>query len=270
MFQQIIANIETNLIFYRRNRLLVAAAVFIVLILGITILPSFFFMSSSKQLDQVRAIVQEIHRFAFVLTAGLGLLLVSQHIRDRSVKMVFTRPCLPETWLLSSFCSAAIVAFVLYAGAFLIAVILSAIWGIPFPSGIIYISLNEYFQTLSFMAYVTFLSVIFHPVLAALFILLFQEQTFYFMKMILASGVKAAAEQSLSPFLKLLKILVDAVYMVLPTFDPYAEKTHQIYSTLRGSDANWAYLFPAIAYALTVSALFYFLTVLVMKKKRYV
>jgi len=267
MFQQIIANIETNLIFYRRNRLLVAAAVFIVLMLGITTLPSLFFMSSTKHLDQVRMIVQEIHGFAFVLTAGLGLLLVSQHIRDRSIKMVFTKPCLPETWLLSSFLSAAIVAFVLYAGAFIIAVILSAIWGIPFPSGIIYISINEFFQTLSLMSCVTFLSVIFHPVLAALFIFLFQEQTFYFLKMLLASGVKTAGENS---FLKLLKFFVDVVYMVLPTFNPYAEKTHQIYTTLRGSDANWDYLFPAIAYALTVSALFYFLTVLVLKKKRYV
>jgi hypothetical protein len=270
MFQQIIANIETNLIFYRRNRLLVAAAVFIVLMLGMTTLPSLFFMSSTKHLDQVRTIVQNIHGFAFVLTAGLGLLLVSQHIRDRSIKMVFTKPCLPETWLLSSFFSAAIVAFVLYAGAFIIAVILSALWGIPFPTGIIYISLNEFFQTLSLMAYVTFLSVIFHPVLAALFVLLFQEQTFYFMKMLLASGVKAAGEKSFLPFLKLLKLLVDAVYMVLPTFNPYADKTQQVYSTLRGSDANWDYLYPAIAYALTVSALFYFLTVLVLKKKRYV
>jgi hypothetical protein len=270
MFQQIIANIETNLIFYRRNRLLVAATIFIVLMLGITTLPSLFFMSSSKHLDQVRTIVQNIHAFAFVLTAGLGLLLVSQHLKDRSVKMVFTKPCLPETWLLSSFLSAAIVAFVLYAGAFIIAVILAAIWGIPFPSGIIYMSLNEYFQTISLMAYVTFLSVIFHPVLAALFVVLFQEQTFYYMKMILASGVKAAGEKAILPFVKLLKLFVDAAYMVLPTFNPYADKTHQVYSTLRGSDANWDYLYPSIAYALTVSALFYFLTVLVLKKKRYV
>ncbi len=268
MFQQLIANIETNFIFYRRNRFLVAAAVFIVLMLGITTLPSLFFMSSTKHLDQVRAIVHEVHGFAFVLTAGLGLLLVSQHLRDRSLKMVFTKPCLPETWLLASFLSAAIVAFVLYAGAFVIAVILSALWGIPFPSGIIYISINEFFQTLSLMSCVTFLSVVFHPVLAALFIFLFQEQTFYFLKMLLASGVKAAGEHSL--FLKLLKILVDAVYMILPTFSPYAANTHQIYTTLRGSDANWDYLFPAMAYALTVSALFYFLTVLVLKKKRYV
>ncbi len=270
MFQQIIANIETNLIFYRRNRLVVAAAVFIVLMLGITTLPSLFFMSSSRHLDQVRTIVRNIHGFAFVLTAGLGLLLVSQHIRDRSVKMIFTKPCLPETWLLSSFLSAAIVAFALYAGAFSIAVLLSALWGIPFPSGIIYISINEFFQTLSLMAYVTFLSVIFHPVLAALFILLFQEQTFFFIKMLLAGGIKAAGENAGLPFLKLLKLFVDAMYMLLPTFNPYADKTHQIYSTLRGSDANWDYLYPAVAYALTVTALYYFLTVLALKKKRYI
>jgi hypothetical protein len=270
MYQQVLANIRTNLIFYRRNRLIIAAVVFIVLVLGLTTLPSFFFMSNTQRLEQLRQLFTLVNGFTLVLTAGLGLVLVSQHIRDRSVKMVFTKPCLPETWLLSSFLSAALVAFVLYAGSFLIASALALIWKLPYPSGIFYISINQFFQTVSLMAYATFLSVILHPVLAAMILLVLREGLLYTLKIILASGIKAAGAKAFVPFLKFVKLFVDAAYLVLPTFNPYAEKTAPVYTSLRGSDADWNYLFPAVAYALTVSALFYFLTAYVLKKKRYV
>ncbi len=270
MYQQLIANIQTNLTFYRRNRLLVAASVFIILILGLTLVPAMFFLSNTQRLEQVRVIFKQVNDFAMVVTAGLGLLLVSQHIRDRSVKMVFTKPCLPETWLLSSFLSAGLVALVLYAGSFLIASFLSAIWSIPFPTGIVFIFVNELFLAISLMAYVTFLSVIFHPVLAVMFVLVIQEGMFYWLKILIASGIKAAGTKPVFPLLKPLKFFVDAVYMILPTFKPYDEKTRQVYTSLRGSDADWNYLLLAIAYALALTALFYFLTAYVLKKKRYV
>lgn len=270
MYQQVLANIRTNLIFYRRNRLLIAAVVFIVLVLGLTTLSSFFFLSNTQHLEQLRQLFTTVNRFALVLTGGLGLVLISQHIRDRSIKMVFTKPCLPETWLLSSYLSAALVAFVLYTGSFLIASVLSLAWKIPYPSGILFISVNQFFQTVSLMAYATFLSVILHPALAALVLLVFREGLLYTLKIILASGIKAAGAKPFAPFLKFVKLFVDTAYLVLPTFNPYAEKTAPVYSSLRGSDADWNYLFPAIAYALTVSALFYFLTVYALKKKRYV
>jgi ABC-type transport system involved in multi-copper enzyme maturation permease subunit len=270
VYQQLIANIQTNLIFYRRNRLLVAATLFIMLALGLTFVPSLFFLSNTQHLELVRMIFKQMNDFALIVTAGLGLLLVSQHIKDRSIKMVFTKPCLPETWLLSSFLSAGLVAFVIYAGSFFIASLLSALWSIPFPAGTIYLSAYDFFQTISLMAYATFLSVLFHPVLAAMILLVFREGMFYWLKILIASGIKAAGAKPLFPLLKPLKFLVDAIYMLLPTFNPYAEKSEKVYSSLRGSDADWNYLLPAIAYALAVTALFYFLTAYVLKKKRYV
>ena len=270
MYQQILANIRTNLIFYRRNRLLIAVVVFLVMVLGLTTLSSFFFESNTQRLEQLRQLFTTVNRFSLVLTAGLGFVLISQHIRDRSIKMVFTKPCLPETWLLSSYLSAALVAFVLYVGSFLMVSALSLIWKVPYPSGIFFISVNQFFQTVSFMAYATFLSAILHPVLAATVLLVFREGFFYTLKIILASGIKAAGAKPFVPFLKFVKLFLDAAYLALPTFNPYAEKTAPVYSSLRGSDANWNYLFPAVAYALTVSALFYFLTVYALKKKRYV
>ncbi len=270
MYHQLIANIETNLTFYRRNRILAAAGVFIVIVLGLSTLPSMFFISKSRHLDIVRTVFNQIASFSTIATAGLGLMLISQHIRDRSVKMVFTKPCLPEVWLLSSFLSAGLVAFVLFAGALFIASALSAIWGIPFLSGIAFIAANEFFQAIGLMAYATFLSVIFHPVIAVLFLLIFQEGMFYYLNVFLASGIKAAGASAVVPLLKLIKLFAGAAYMILPTFKPYSDKMTGVYSTLRGPDADWKYLLLSIAYSLALAALFFFLTDYALKKKRYV
>lgn len=270
MYAQLRANIETNLIFYRRNRLLVAAAIFIVIIMGLTSIPALLFTSKSQHLELIKTAMHLVTGFATVVTVGLGLMLISQHIRDRSVKMVFTKPCLPEVWLLSSFLSAGLVAGVLFAVALLVTSLLCAIWSIPFQSGIVYILLNGYFQAMSLMAFATFLSVIFHPVMALFVLLVVQEGLFYWLKVMLVAGIKAAGESAFVPLLKFIKMIADALYMLWPTFSPYGAKMSQVSSTLRGSDADWSYLVLAIVYAVVLTAMFYFLTGYVLKKKRYV
>ena len=270
MYAQLRANIETNLIFYRRNRLLVAAAIFIVVIMGLTSVPALLFTSRSQHLELIKIVMQVVTAFATIVTVGLGLMLISQHIRDRSVKMIFTKPCLPEVWLLSSFLSAGLVAGVLFAVALLVTSLLGVIWSIPFQSGIVYLLLNHYFQAMSLMAFATFLSVIFHPVMALFILLVLQEGLFYWLKVMLTGGIKALGESAFVPLLKFIKVIVDSLYMLWPTFSPYGTKMAQVTSTLRGTDADWTYLALAIIYAVVLTAMFYFLTGYVLKKKRYV
>ena len=270
MTGQIRANISVNLVFYRRNRLLLAASLFILLALGLTIVPSLFFLSATKRLEQITMIFTQINFFAMIVTAGAGMLFVSQHIKDRSVKMVFTKPCLPETWLLSSYLSAALVAAALYAGSFLISTVLAAAWGIPFPTGLVFITAKEFLLAVAIMAYVTFLSVLVHPVLAFMIAVVLQEGLFYWLKILIGGGLKAAGAKAAFPLLKPLKVLVDIVYFVLPTFNPYSDKTQLVSANLRGSDVDWSYLSLIALYALALAGLFYFLTVIALKKKRYV
>lgn len=270
MAQLLWANIQANLLFYRRNRLLVAAAAFLVFLMGITSIPGMLFTSNTQHLELLKSVLHLVTGFGTVVTVGLGLMLVSQHIRDRSVKMVFTKPCPPEVWLLSSFLSAGLVAAVIYAGAFLISIFLFLLWSIPFQSGVVYILINGFFQAISFMAFATFLSVVFHPVLALFFLLIFQEGIFYWLKIVLTGGIKAVGDGGYAPLLKFIKIFVDALYMIWPSFSPYEAKMTQVSATLRGADADWTYLVLAILYASVLTALFYFLTDFVLKRKRYV
>jgi hypothetical protein len=270
VYAKLRANIETNLVFYRRNRLLVAAAAFLVVLMGLTSVPALLFTTKTQHLELINIVLRLVTGFGTVATAGLGLSLVSQHIRDRSVKMVFTKPCLPEVWLLASFLSAGLVALVLFAGGLLIASLLFAVWNIPFQSGVVFIVVNGFFQAMSLMAFATFLSVVFHPVMALFVLLVLRDGLFYWLKVMLAGGIKASGEGVLAAVLSLAKLFVDALYLLWPTFDPYEEKMARLFSSLRGSDADWTYLLLAIAYALVLTALFYFLTGYVLKKKRYV
>jgi hypothetical protein len=270
MYALLRANVETNLAFYRRNRLLIAAALFIVLIMGITSIPAIVFTSKTQHLELIKIVLRQVTGLGTVVTVGLGLMLVSQHIRDRSVKMVFTKPCLPEVWLLGSFLSAALVAFVLFAGGLLISSVLFAVWKIPFQTGVLFIVLNEFFQALSLMAFATFLSVVFHPVMAIFVLLVLQESLFYWLKIMLTGGIKAMGEGALAALLKVVKLFVDALYMLWPTFSPYEEKMKRLTTSLRGSDADWTYLLLAITYSVLLTVAFFFLTGYVLKKKRYV
>ncbi len=270
MYSKLMTNIGVNFKFYRRNRLLVAVSIFIILVLGLSTVPAMFFLTKTKHLEIISMIFHQLSSFATIITAGLGLLLISHHIRNRSIKMIFTKPCPPDIWLLSSLISASIVSLILYTGTFLICSVLFFVWDIPFQWGIIYITINDFLQAIIILSYITFLSVIFHPVLAVLFIFIFHEGTFYYLKILLMSGIKAAGEGSVSPLLKILKGFADIIYMILPTTNPFSEKTSQIYSSLRISDASWKYLLLTLLYTLIISALFYLFSDYFLKKKKFI
>lgn len=270
MYPQLIANIKTNLKFYIRNRLLLAAAIFTILVLGMSIIPSIIFFSMTKHLEIVRTIFSQLNSFATIVTAGLGLLLIYHHINNRSTKMVFTKPCLPDVWLLSSFFSASLVSFILFSGTLLICSTLFLIWNIPFQGGIIYITINEFLQAIILLSYITFLSIILHPVLVVLIIFIFSEGTFYYLKIFLVNGLKAGGDGNYISFLKALKGFADVIYILIPSFSPFSEETAKIYSSLRLSDARWDYLLLTLAYTLLISSLFYFLSVYFLKRKRHI
>jgi hypothetical protein len=104
----------------------------------------------------------------------------------------------------------------------------------------------------------------------ALFVLLvLREGLFYWLKVMLTGGIKALGEGALAALLKLIKLFVDALYMLWPTFSPYEEKMSMLSNSLRGSDADWTYLLLAVIYSSVLTAAFFFLTGYVLKKKRY-
>jgi len=269
MYAQIMANVSTNFKFYRRNRLLMATGLLILLITALSTLPSLFYLTKAQHLDIIITAARELSTFATIIVPALGLLLVSHHLSNRSIKMVFTKPCPPEAWLISSSVSALIVAALFYSGIFLICSTLFAVWGISFQWGIIFVLLNDLAHVLIWLGYITFLSVCFRPVVAVLFVIVFQEGTFYYLKMLLISGMKTASELTVV-FLRVAKWLVDGAYLLMPITNPFAENSRKVYKSLRGEDADWLTLIATWGYALGISLFFFLLATYFLKKKRLV
>jgi hypothetical protein len=115
-----------------------------------------------------------------------------------------------------------------------------------------------------------FLTVLFHPVLAVLFFFIFNESTFYSLKLLLASGVKASGDRPLASALQLLKRVVDLIYMITPTIEPFSERMSSVYSSFRTSAEDWEYLFLAFIYTIVVTGFFSLLSLYFLKKKRHI
>lgn len=256
MLEQIRSNMVVNFKFYLRNRLLLVISL---LFLGMTALSTIpaFFMSSNQTFTILKSLFIQLNSFTMVFTAGMGLFLVSTHLKNRSIKMVLTKPCLPEVWLASAFFSAVAVSLVLNLLILLFAVVFSFSMGIPFQDGYVFISLDYFIKSIIMLSYIMFLSMVFHPVMAVLVALIFNEGTFYGLKTMLMAVSKSNSGWYLVAFEK----VVGIIYMITPIMSPLSsEKTGNIYSSLRVASPDWGNLVNAAVYTLAITWLFFLLS----------
>src|SRR5258708_20015795 len=78
------------------------------LLTGLSSLPPLFMHSGVQSFNALRQIFSVLNGFLLFFSGGLGLFIISSHLRSRSLKMVFTKPCSPALWLISAFLSAGV------------------------------------------------------------------------------------------------------------------------------------------------------------------
>ncbi len=264
MLDQLLLNTRIHLRFFARNRLILALGAIALAGAGLSLIPSLLFRSTVGRFELLRMIVSVLSWLALVVIAGLGLFAVSGHLRGRSLKMVLTKPCSPEIWLGSVFLAAGIVAAGIYAALLLLTAALSFFWGVPFQSGFAFIIIDGFLRALIWMSWLTALGTAFHPVLAALIALFFQEGTLYWLKFMIASTTQSRASSGL---LAILGNVVDAIYFSLPMVEPLSQKTEPIYSSLRMATGDWDLLLPIAGYALLILAFFYCVSDYLIRRK---
>ena len=267
MIERFRANVAINLKFYRRNRLLAGVALLFIVLSLLYVGGSLLFASSTGRFDLIRQLFDQLTRFAFVFVAAVGLVLVAVQVRGKAVKLIFTKPCSPEVWLGSAFVSAIILAAILYFSIAVITLALSLLWHIPIQSGFTFIAIEWFFEAISAMAYMTFLSTVMHPVIAIMIAVLFNESIFFTMRMGLIATIKYTGGNLLLP---LLEKVTYVLYVITPMFSPYSEKTETINNSLRVAPGEWHYLIYICVYALTLTVLFYLLTLFALKRKNFV
>jgi|SRR5215831_14846215 len=264
MLDRLWVNIAVQMKFYRRNRLLLVVGLLFLLLSAISIIFSFVFGSTTGRFEIVRSVLTQAGTFAFLFVGGLSLFSISAHLRNRSLKMVLTKPCPPEIWLGSVYLSATLIAGALFAVIAGGTALLCWIWGIPIQSGFFLVALRGLSGALVASFYLGFLSVVMHPVMAVLLAVLLNEGVFYGLRFALLTAIRTTGGNPLLPVFEKATYLL---YMTLPVFDPYAEKVAAAEASLRATPADWRVLLQAGGYTLTVGALFYCLSLFFLKRK---
>jgi len=124
-------------------------------------------------------------------------------------------------------------------------------------------------------SWLTLLTAILHPVLAAILALVFQEGLFYFILLMVMSGLKAvetfggAVRPVLAVFLKALLFCVKLVYLVLPSYSPAADRLETFTGNWRIVPGNGAAFGWIALYAACFSVASFCFTSLILHKRRH-
>ncbi len=270
MPRQLLANVRVHLLYYRRNRLLLLIAVILAAVCLMTLIPSLFFRSSSQRFELAKMIFDALNFYFFLFAAALGLIGASGHLRDRSIKMVLTKPVAPELWLLSHWLAAALVLVGLVAMNLALVTTLFLSWGVPLQNGMAYLGLSVLCRCLILFSYLTFLSILMHPALAGVLVLLLQQETFYQLGLLTASAQGLSGAGLYRSFLGIVRQGLLLIYKVLPVYDPYPGALGRVSSSFRIEAGDLPTLLLTALYAVAISSLFYLLATASVRRRRLV
>jgi len=263
--EQIKGNLQAHFAYYRRSRLLLAFGLVFLILGALFSLPAIFGQSHVKTFAALQNIFGLFNDFLIVFSAALGLFIISSHLRARNLKMVFTKPCPPQLWLVSAFLSAVAASLLLNILILVCAIAVSLVWHMRVQAGLVFVSLSTFAASVGLIGYLMFLAMIMHPVRAAVFALIFNPDIFYGMRVwtqgMITAGTKSAILRGLSH-------LFHFVYMVLPMVHAFPKETERIQTALRVEPGQWHYAFYSLGYALALAALCYCLSLFFLERKR--
>lgn len=237
------------------------------LLTGLSSLPALFMNSGVQSFNSLHQIFSVLNVFLLFFAGGLGLFIVSSHLRSRSLKMVFTKPCSPAVWLVSAFLSAVAVSLLLNCIVLASTVLLSFGWHLPVRAGLVFISIDTFIASVGIIAYLMLLTTVVHPAIAVTFALIFNADLFYDGNE-WTQSVMRAGNSSLG--LRILDRLFHYLYLVLPMVHAFDRKTENIYSSLRVMHGEWKYLLYSSGYVIVLAGFCYFLALFALQRKKHI
>ena len=261
------ANVLANFAYYRRSRLLIAFMLVFLLLTGLNSLPPLFTNSAVQSFNALQEIFSDLNVFLLFFAAGLGLFIISSHLRSRSLKMVFTKPCPPALWLVSAFMAAVTVSLLLNGIVLASAVALSLGWHLPVRASLVFVSASTFVASVGIIAYLMLSATLVHPAIAVTLALIFNADLFYDAHVWAQATIRSGSSNWT---LRVLERLFHYLYLLLPMVHAFGKETESIYSSLRVAHGQWKYLLYSFGYALALSAFCYFLALLALQRKRHI
>ena len=261
------ANVTADLAYFRRSRLLIAFILLFLLITGLQSLPPLFAHSGVQSFNTLQETFSNLNFFLLVFAAGLGLFIISSHLRSRNLKMVFTKPCSPALWLASAFLTALLVSLFVSCVVLASMTVLSLFWHIPVRGGLAFVSLDTFAASIGLIAYMMLLAMVANPAIAVVFAIVFNP-AFFYNGLLWAQATIHAGSSSWT--LHALAHVFRFLYWLLPMVHPFSAKTSNVYTSLRVTPGDWKYLAYSLGYSLTLSTFCYLLALLALQKKKHI
>jgi hypothetical protein len=255
------AHTTVHLKFLARSRVLLGFGLLVTLWAGVMLIPAFVAGSLSDRFESLRAVAETLHFVAAVVTAGLGLFVLSSHRRARTIKIVATKPSAFEGWVASVFAAPVLVGLVAQAVVAGIILGLSLYWGVPYQVGFVYLAARRFIQSAIALAYLTALGSIIHPVLAVVVALVVNEWTFS----AVAANAAALADRGWLA-LRAVDATASALYYIVPTFSPFADQIGALDHSFRVATIDWRYLWASAGYAAVTCAFGYLATLVALRR----
>jgi len=265
---QVLANAAVQMKFFRRNRLLLAGSVVIVGLMLLSSLPGLLFTSPGQRFGLVTQLYGELLGFLLFFAAGLGLLGVSAHLRNRSYELVITKPCRPETWLLGHYLAGSLLSLLLTAAVLFMAVTLSVALDVPLQVGLVFLAVHHWAGMVVLLGWLTLLGVLVHPLVAGLLALLLRDGFVRWLLVYLLSGTNLSAFPASRALLWVARVVLTGIHSVLPLSQAYAEDVAAVESSLRVTAEQWWALVGMLGYALAFAALSFAMASLILRRRR--
>jgi ABC-type transport system involved in multi-copper enzyme maturation permease subunit len=264
MMRLVRTNLGVHMKFFRRNRLLLL----MVLILAVFSLPilSVQMLSMGDKFRSVQIAVMFASTICELLGALLGLIVYSHHFSGRSLKMVFTKPCPPEVWLLSAFLAGGTVLLALHILILLGSLALFAAWGLAIQWGVVLVVAHSLFSAFLLFGWMLFLTLMMPPVAAgAIGLMVNTSMLHWILQRLMISGSEegwfATAAQAA------LKYIVMILYVLLPETSPYQNELKTLMESFRFDAHSLGYVATSGAYVLMACALFFCASIALLRRR---
>ncbi len=264
MFKHLRLHVRAHMKFFLRNRLVLGLLLVAAAFWAMGFIPFLMFQSDGGRFERLRYLSTQMHELAWFYGAVLALVAMSAHLRDRSTRLVFTRPTRPELWIVSVFTAALLIAVIAHALTAAATLTLSLVWGIPYQIGFVWLALDAMIESVVVIALLGTLTVGIHPIIAVTVMFLLSDSIMYYFYSFLAGASQAGGAAG---WATAGKWITRAAYTVMPMFDPFQAETSGVNASLRVTGGDWAYLAAAAAYAALVASFCFFAATLTLRRK---
>jgi len=259
MLKHIAVNIKANLKLFKRTGFAISMGLIFLayLVLMFIFQIQIGTISGLEKFDIIKNFSSQFSSLSMFFSAALALIVLATPLKNRSAKMVFTKPCPPELWVLSGYLSVFLVLFILQLFCLMVSVVLFFLWNVPFQWGVFFVFFYRLFRSMLVVSYIIILSVCVSQPEAVFLVLFFNSWNFYFFTKVVSYKL-------------ILREIFYFIYMILPVYSPFKDKIGSVFSSYNFTSSDLKYLLFTFVYTFVFFVFSWLLTIAIIKRKKHI